>query len=219
MGGALSGGWGAGLGLGLGGRVRPRGPGGFTGRGGAPAGRLRGSVSNCPAPNSAAPGPAYLGPNDAFLQNARAANPLPGYYDVAVHCSPTGVQLLRSSGVPVLVNHRTLAKIVEGMPDYSGQPIQLISCDTGRLPNGVAQNLSNKMGTNVLAPDTLVWPVRADALPFLTKTSSGQIIIYQPGPGNITVSHPTTIPGMPGVFPTYPPTGQWNLFRPGGGRP
>jgi hypothetical protein len=105
------------------------------------------------------------------------------------------------------------------MPDYQGQPIRLISCDTGQLPNGLAQSLRNKLGVEVLAPDTLVWPAPANGLPFFTRTPSGQIIIYQPGPGNLTVTRPATIQGSLGVYPTYPPTGRWNSFQPGGGRP
>ena len=30
-------------------------------------------------------------------------------------------------------------------------------CETGSLPNGIAQNLSNKLGTEVIAPSNTVW--------------------------------------------------------------
>ena len=165
------------------------------------------------------PGPAFLGPDDAFLQNARAATPLPGYYDVAVHGSAAGVELQTASGTVTLANHRTLAKAIQGMPDYTGQPIRLISCDTGQLPNGFAQNLSNKLGVEVLAPNTWVWPAPASGLPTIGATASGQIVVFQPGAGNIVVSAPMRIPGLADPVPVYPPTGQLVPFKPRGSRP
>jgi hypothetical protein len=165
------------------------------------------------------PASAYFGPNDFVQQNARAATPLTGYYDVFVHGNATSVELRTATGAVRSADHRALARLIEGMPDYRGQPIRLISCDTGQLPNGFAQNLSNKLGVEVLAPNTLVWPAPANGLPIIAATPSGQIVVFQPGAGSLTVTAPTRIPGFPDPVPTYPPTGQFNPFQPGGGRP
>ncbi len=40
--------------------------------------------------------------------------------------------------------------------DYIGQDIRLLSCSTGALDDGVAQQVANKMGVKVLAPTTRV---------------------------------------------------------------
>ena len=176
----------------------------------------RGATVSTAGVGHAVPGPAYLGPNDLFLQNARVANPLHGYYDVAVHGNAIGVELRTASGAARLSDHRALARLIRGMPDYRDQPIRLISCDTGQRSNGLAQNLSNKLGVEVLAPDTLAWPAPANGLPVISATPSGQVVVFQPGAGNIVVTAPTRIPGLLDPVPTYPPTGRWNSFRPAG---
>jgi len=48
--------------------------------------------------------------------------------------------------------------LIENSPDYAGQNIRLISCNTGKEGAGFAKNLSNKMGVDVLAPDDYMWP-------------------------------------------------------------
>jgi hypothetical protein len=41
--------------------------------------------------------------------------------------------------------------------EFTGQPIRLLSCGTGALPNGLAQNLANKLGVTVIAPNDIIW--------------------------------------------------------------
>lgn len=41
--------------------------------------------------------------------------------------------------------------------NYNGQPIRLISCNTGALPTSIAQGLSNKLGSRVIAPSDTIW--------------------------------------------------------------
>ena len=41
-----------------------------------------------------------------------------------------------------------------------GQPIRLLSCDTGSSNSGFAQNLANKLGVVVEAPTKLVWELQ-----------------------------------------------------------
>lgn len=72
------------------------------------------------------------------------------------------------------------------------QQIRLLSCSTGKLPNGFAQYLTNKLGMDVLAPDEVLW-----AYPN----------------GNMVVA-PMSLGGQPVVSQT----GQCNLVTPGGGR-
>ncbi len=56
------------------------------------------------------------------------------------------------------VNHRVAARLIENSPGYQkGQPIRLLSCDTGKGAGSFAQNLANKTGVPVEAPTELVW--------------------------------------------------------------
>lgn len=47
--------------------------------------------------------------------------------------------------------------MIKNNPQYNGQPIRLLSCNTGKLPDGFAKNLVNKLGTNVSAPNDIIW--------------------------------------------------------------
>lgn len=49
------------------------------------------------------------------------------------------------------VSHRSLAKYIQGLPEYYGQPIRLLACNAGACPTGLAQNLANKLGVPVQA--------------------------------------------------------------------
>ena len=47
---------------------------------------------------------------------------------------------------------------IKSKTDYKhGQPIRLLSCDTGSSTSGFAQNLANKLNVVVEAPTKLVW--------------------------------------------------------------
>jgi hypothetical protein len=103
--------------------------------------------------SSAAKGGAHYGTaGDAFLTNASRATQPAGMMDVAVHGSPVAAEMGTQT-----VNHRVLANLISRNSEFTGQPIRLLSCKTGCLSNGFAQNLSNKLGVPVHAPDDLIW--------------------------------------------------------------
>ena len=83
--------------------------------------------------------------------------PLPGYYDVGLHGNQDHVQIALSDGRLFNSDHRLLSELVAKAPDYHGGPIRLISCSTGASEHGLAQNLANKLGQNVMAPSDTVW--------------------------------------------------------------
>ena len=107
-----------------------------------------------------APGDAtFMRPNDRFALNAgnRADVDAGGYYDVVAHGSPTRIQVETPNG-PVLVDHRTAARLIQAQPDYTpGTNIRLLSCSTGASPTGFAQNLANNMNVDVQAPTDTLW--------------------------------------------------------------
>ena len=56
-----------------------------------------------------------------------------------------------------MVDHRIAARLIQNSDGYNGQAIRLLSCNTGALDNGFAQNLSNKLNVDVYAPSNYLW--------------------------------------------------------------
>jgi hypothetical protein len=136
-------------------------------------------------------------PTDGFSVNAQPRELLEGYYDVIAHGNPRKIRI--DTMEPKLgIDHRTLAKILEHRPDYNGECIRMLSCSTGALPDGFAQNLSNKMNKEVIAPSDLLW-----------YGKKGESAISEME----TVINPVTGDKM--QQPKVPHTGQWNRFNPG----
>ncbi len=131
------------------------------------------------AESIATPGGVQFGPDgDAFLTNASRATPIPGTLDVAVHGSPLDVQIGEN-----VVNHRVLAQLIENSPEIGGQPVRLLSCETGCLPEGFAQNLANKLGVPVSAPNDIIWAWPNGELSIGPDefTNSGSFVTFVPG--------------------------------------
>ncbi|MDE6903376.1 MAG: hypothetical protein K2P76_00245 [Lachnospiraceae bacterium] len=82
-------------------------------------------------------------------------SPMEGYTDVVAHGTPDSFGVWHNDKW-VYIDQRSLANYLKNHPEYKGGQVRLISCSTGANPNGIAQQLSNKLGVNVLAPsDTL----------------------------------------------------------------
>jgi hypothetical protein len=71
-------------------------------------------------------------------------------FTVATH-SDSQVAWLQRGAEWVSVSHRSLARYIKGS-GWSGEKIFLVACDSGACSRGLAQNLSNKLGVEVLAP-------------------------------------------------------------------
>lgn len=89
---------------------------------------------------------------DDFLKFSLKAKPINGFLDVAVHGNPFRARIGTN-----MVSHRTVAKLIQNNPVYTGQPIRLLSCNAGRISNGFAKNLSNKLGVPVIAPNRIIY--------------------------------------------------------------
>ncbi|MET0812326.1 MAG: hypothetical protein ABWY03_04675 [Microbacterium sp.] len=110
----------------------------------------------------------------------------PGEYALDLHGSPSAVQ----GGDGTMMDAATFADVVRRRTDWDGEtPIRLFSCDTGRQPDGFAQQLSNELGVDVTAPTTPVWS-RPGGDPFVTDID------------------PVT------GAPVWPPSGTWVQFSP-----
>lgn len=102
-------------------------------------------------------GTQLIGTGDDLARATNWVNPVDGYFDVLVHGTQDGTQFaVLHNGELVNINHRSLATFIEGT-GYQGGPIRLLSCYSGSCTFGAAQNLSNKLGVEVLAPSGKLW--------------------------------------------------------------
>ncbi|WP_177320204.1 hypothetical protein, partial [Actinoplanes philippinensis] len=147
-----------------------------------------------PAPVEAVPAPAAVagpgvvrtlvsGSSESAAAAATVTGP-PGHFTVVSHDR-------FDDGRPVTA--RELADRIRTDPQYTGQPITLIICDSG-VPGGLAQQLADLLpGTDVHAPDGPVWTTRGGEA-FVSAVSA-----YGPD-------------GRPKP-PQLPPTGTWRTYR------
>ncbi|PWR06186.1 hypothetical protein DKT68_23235 [Micromonospora acroterricola] len=108
---------------------------------------------------------------DAFAQNVTRTAQKPGWFDVVAHGSRKTVELADKTKI----DHRTLARLIQNHPDYEGQGVRLLSCSTGAGPNCFAQNLANRMGVDVMAPDDTLWAGAAGTLRVGKTWKTGRI--------------------------------------------
>ena len=118
---------------------------------------LRGAGKAIAASRAAPLGARLLGEikgiNALLVRNLPKVKPLAGYFDVVIHGTGDGFQILKN-GKWVSVSHRSLAGFLKSC-GYKGGPIRLLSCNAAA--GKAAQNLANKLGTEVLAPDNILW--------------------------------------------------------------
>lgn len=105
-----------------------------------------------------------------------------GYTDVVIHGTPNSFAVLHN-GKWEYIDQRSLATYLKNNIGYSGGPVRLISCSTGADPNGIAQQLANKLGVNVLAPtDTLyVYPNGSMTIGSTPTSNTGSWVEFYPG--------------------------------------
>lgn len=100
----------------------------------------------------------YVDPSDQFGVFGSRVKPQSGALDVIGHGETTGIDVNNitiQGGKIKNLNHRQLAKLITNNPEFVGQDIRLISCSTGK--GDFAQNLANKLNTNVFAPNEVIW--------------------------------------------------------------
>lgn len=75
-----------------------------------------------------------------------------GTLDVSAHGDAYSIDHLDQS-----INAKQAADIIRRHPEFTGQPIRLLSCNTGAKADGVAQQLANEVGVIVWAPENYLW--------------------------------------------------------------
>ena len=111
---------------------------------------------------SAAMGDAtFMKRSDRFLKYIRRRSDVDpgGKFDIIAHGTAQDIEI-EHHGKKMLVNSRTVANMIKRIPGYKGQDIRLLSCNTGSKSAGFAQNLANKLGVTVYAPNDKLWAYR-----------------------------------------------------------
>jgi len=123
--------------------------------------------------------------NDPLIKNSKMVIPKDGFYDVAMHGTPTAVGFGMEE---TNMSPRLLANIIRHREDYHGENIRLLSCSTGYI-NGddfcFAEELANALGVIVEAPDMplYIYPNGTIKVGWLGE---GKMIPYKPnGRGRI----------------------------------
>ena len=93
-------------------------------------------------------------PEYYYGEAMKSVKSIPGKYDIVAHGDFDGVKIFDSP-----VNAKELAKIILLRNDYNGEPIRLLSCNTGKVVNGscVAQELSDMLDVEVIAPNDYIF--------------------------------------------------------------
>ncbi len=128
--------------------------------------------------------------NDQFIKNIKHSKDLNTYgrLDIIGHGTATSIEI-NLNGKAYVINHRILAKIIK--KDSTIKSLRLLSCDTGALKNGFAQNLANKLNIVVEAPNKILWAYPNGSYIVASKNSNqptkpnlndlGKFIKFYPG--------------------------------------
>ena len=117
--------------------------------------------------------------NDPLIANSKNVIPKEGFYDVAIHGSPTAVGF---GSKEVNMSPRLLANIIRHSEDYHGENIRLLSCSTGLVEGDnycFAEELANALGVTVEAPNMKVYTDPKGKIK-VGEFGEGQMIPYKP---------------------------------------
>ncbi|WP_295222086.1 hypothetical protein [uncultured Chryseobacterium sp.] len=125
----------------------------------------------------------YMKSGDRFAKFAAKAESQAGSLDVIGHGGPNifEVNNITVDGGAKLINHRVLANLIKRNPQFTNKMnIRLLSCSTGE--DQFAQNLANKLNTNVFAPNNILWAHPSGKLTVgaTSSANTGKIIRFIP---------------------------------------
>ena len=134
----------------------------------------------------------------AFFENAAKRLDVDpnGFLDILAHGSQNTIQI-NVNGKDYEISWRSLAQMIRRNPQYLGKGIRLLSCNTGNNPEGFAQNLANKLGVTVLAPNNIIWAYPNGNMIIAPRASNDKKSVQ------FWMPHPT----IRGEFKTYYPGG------------
>ena len=116
---------------------------------------------------------------DPLIENSQKVIPKDGFFDIAMHGSPTAVGFgTREANM----SPRLLASVIRHSEDYHGENIRLLSCYTGlRIDDAYcfAEELANALGVIVEAPDMKVYTTPSGEIR-VGRFGEGHMIPYEP---------------------------------------
>jgi len=121
-------------------------------------------------------GSAVLQTVAAIDELARRLLPIDGFHDVIIHGSPHAMLVDQVDG-QVAIDHRTLAKLITISPEYEGGPIRIVASASG---TSMAQDLANKLGVEVLAPEITWLPLDGASAGGKTAPASVEFLVFSP---------------------------------------
>ena len=100
----------------------------------------------------------FMKPNDNFILNInhRKDKDVNGFFDIIAHGSTNEIEV-NNGGKYINLSFRDAARLIAHKPGYKNQNIRLLSCNTGKINSGFAQNLANKLHVAVCAPTDYLW--------------------------------------------------------------
>ena len=112
--------------------------------------------------------------NDQFLINASKRKDVDpnGVLDIIAHGDPNHIYI----GNDLPMGPAKAAKMIQNMSEFHGQDIRLLSCNTGSLQNGFAQQLAKKLNVNVYAPNNYLWAFPNGKLSINGMNSAGRMV-------------------------------------------
>jgi hypothetical protein len=133
-------------------------------------------------------GRAFYEKNDETMYGyALAVEPATGAYTADLHGTSNDFRVGRRA-----LDARQLGALIRADDAWGGQPVRLMSCETGQGDNPVAQQLADELGVTVTAPTELV---------------------FSDQEGNVWTTS-MTVDENDEPIPTIPPDGQWIDFKP-----
>ena len=163
-------------------RLKPEGA-----RGGGPSTTPAGPLESYLGKWTETPAGRALYPRGEMPATAKKVLPLPGFRTYDIEGDPNNVHI-GSTELTV----EDLAAFIESDPKWHGEPIRLLSCETGESGFGFAQQLADRLGVAVLAPDEFA---------FVTKSGNVFVSGWEMSEAGIPVAR-------------MPPTGKWYAFEP-----
>lgn len=114
---------------------------------------------------------AYMNKNDQAYAFFKKIDELDGYEDILIHADEKGFIYETTGGTNIIYTASELADILRSDFDaYHGKDIRLLSCGSGRLSDGLAQQLADELQVNVLAPTETLW-IRDDGALFISDSN------------------------------------------------
>lgn len=94
----------------------------------------------------------FINPTDPLYTNANKIKPVKGYGDIIIHGSPDSLLINGLNGEQWEYGAKEAAEMIRNSREFHGQPIRLVACQTGAKKNGIAQQIADELGVEVMAP-------------------------------------------------------------------